>query len=117
MERTNLINPFCPGKDVDRTIVRNMTLIKVNRVSRKIVSGAQITVTATYQEQGCPEQTSYEFVVVMNTDGEYSLIQSRYVPPENVQGTSAGSRHTANWLLILLLLLGVVKILCSGGGD
>ncbi|XP_065843512.1 cathepsin B-like [Oscarella lobularis] len=110
------LNPFCPGKDTDPTVVRNMTLIKVNRASRKVVSGVQITLTATYQEPECPEQTSYEFVVVMNTDGNYSLIESRYVPSENVEDTSAGSRHTENWLLILLLF-GVVKILCSAGGD
>ncbi|XP_065843706.1 cathepsin B-like [Oscarella lobularis] len=107
------LNPFCPGKDIDRTVIRNLTLIKVNRASRKIVSGVQITLTATYQEQGCPVQTNYELVVVMSTEGEYSLLRSRFVPSEN----SAASRCNVNWLMTLLLLFGVAEILWNGGGD
>lgn len=44
------LNPFCPGKDIDRTIIHNLTLLSVHRASRKVVAGQQLNVIATYQE-------------------------------------------------------------------
>ena len=78
LEHTKL-KRFCPGMKLNQT-VRNVTLIEVKRAARKIVRGGHITLTATYQEPGCPQTTTYEFVVVLGIDGQYNLVRSTYLP-------------------------------------
>ena len=101
------IEAFCPGVKLNQT-VRNVTLIEVKRAARKIVRGGHITLTATYQEPGCPQTTTYEFVVVLGIDGQYNLVRSTYLPttvaPPSSK-TSAGFRYDVNWMVITVLLL------------
>ena len=77
------INPFCPEMDTD-TETRNLTLVRVNRASRKSVAGEELVIMATYQDPGCPSTTTYEMTIIRDLKGNYSLVKSRYVPKENV---------------------------------
>ena len=77
------LNPFCPEMETD-TKTRNLTLVRVNRASRKPIAGEEFVIMATYHDPGCPVTTTYEMTIVRDLKGDYSLVESRYVPKENV---------------------------------
>lgn len=77
------INPFCPEMETG-TESGNLTLVRVNRASRKSVAGEELVIMATYQDPGCPSTTTYEMTIFRDLQGKYHLVRSRYVPEENV---------------------------------
>lgn len=87
------LNPFCPERDSDRGNIGNLTLVSVHRAARKVTEGEQLNLIATFQEPGCPTMTSYEMTIGRNTDGEYSVIRSRYIPPDNVPDAKLSLIH------------------------
>ncbi|XP_065846438.1 uncharacterized protein [Oscarella lobularis] len=92
-----VLNPFCAGKDSDRSQVGGLTLVRVNRASHRVIRGGEYTITATYRKMGCPVCTTYEFVAEVDLNGKSSIVQSRYVAP----GNFADSRHKTHWMIIL----------------
>ncbi|XP_062512760.1 cathepsin B-like CP3 [Corticium candelabrum] len=104
------LNAFCPGLDADRASIHNLTLINVIRAARSVVGGQKLILTATYQEPGCPSTTSYEMTIVRDTDGDYRLIRSRYVPPGNVQTSSAKRIQDQQAVLVGMLLAALLVV-------
>jgi hypothetical protein len=102
------LDPFCPGEDTDPDFIHsNMALISVDHATRKVIGGEQLTLTATYQEPGCPVTTSVEVTIVRTTDGHYSLLESRYVPPRrNV--SAAPRRHTVSGHVVFGIAIALV---------
>jgi hypothetical protein len=97
------LNPFCPGRDSDPSIIHVLTPIRVNRAARKVVAGIEMNLIATFQEPGCPTTTSYEMTIVNDLTGQYSLTRYRYVPPENVPSSSKQVSKGRTLIFVMLL--------------
>lgn len=96
------LNPFCPGKDGDPKFVHSeMSLVSVDRAVRKVVGGEELTFTAKYQEPECPVTVSVEVTVARTTDGQYNLIKSRYVPPQDTATSSSRKYSISERFMVL----------------
>lgn len=112
------VNPFCRDGSLDGNLeIGNdtFTLERVLRASRQVTEGIMYKILAEVSLPQCNVLMYVDATVHLGTDRMYTLVESQFVPPENVPNGGLGAVRAAVHISILAIItFFVMDYVCWG---